>query len=282
MATEWCVHVVCACADGRYMVDREREGLMMWWMNHASVVLQYKRGLLTEKRNKHKTEDDPTPEQLHLEKRAFYRMKVAQDNVLREAWQEKQIGGELRINKKMFHRLDDKLNSISKRLDNKLVGGGSGGGQGSSVSGGEGEGGGGHEEGDFVRREALMPSTGDSHPECKRWGHALKHFGIKEESPRLPTSAYKFSEAPSTISLTGNRNGLATHPDDRNFDNTVQLIAATLTFFVRPAEISFPGVPDSSPTLGVTPSPAQSSQTQSSPARTSRLPGLKRLPLLST
>ena len=87
MATEWRVHVVCACADGRYMVDRERGGLMMWWINHASVVLQYKRGLLTEKRNKH----NPTLEQLHLEKRAFYRMKVAQDNVLREAWQEKQI-----------------------------------------------------------------------------------------------------------------------------------------------------------------------------------------------
>jgi hypothetical protein len=109
---------------------------MMWWMNHAYVVLQYERNLSTKKRNEYRSGADRTPEAPNLEKRPFFKMRVARDKALEEAWHEKQISNheihsaliefkndhqqEEEINKKLFRRLDAKLNSIFNKLDNNV------------------------------------------------------------------------------------------------------------------------------------------------------------------
>ena len=288
---------------------------MMWWMHHASVVLQYERALPTKKRKMHRSGADLTPELPHLEKRAYYKMTVAQDKALQEAWQEKEISNrdvhgaildlqkdqreEEDISKKLFRRLDAKLNSIFKKF--AKPGGereGGGGGRGSGDGGGDG-GGGGHEDSDAVRRDAPTPGTEGSHLKPKGWKQARKECVTESvtEPPRLPI-IYRSAIYPSAISLIHSR--LATHQQDKFFKSksAVHLIEETLPFAVYgaqtdnqrplagttsvPAEVLLPGGVQDSPRnarpSGIAPSPAQSNQTQSSPARTSRLGGLRRLP----
>lgn len=120
--------------------DKEKAGFMMWWMNHASVVLRYERRLSSKNRDRYRSGSDATPEKPNRDKRPFYHIAVAHDKELEEAWLEKKVTNqdmhheilELRrrhdeedgTNKALFRRLDAKMNSTfnqNKGIEAKLT-----------------------------------------------------------------------------------------------------------------------------------------------------------------
>jgi hypothetical protein len=142
LATLMLQSLIVAMMGNTYARESEHQGLAMWWMNHASVVLRYERNLREKKRQKYRFGTDNSPGSDHPACRPFFNVVVGHDNDTADSLSKvkkhittqdmlKNVNGsfaQLDSNIELLHesmhsdlnvrysRLDAKLNSIWKKL----------------------------------------------------------------------------------------------------------------------------------------------------------------------